>query len=64
MAMHGTFEEVMQKLFDLYMEDRMDSTGAEYFLMHLKHPNGELCFGVEDVVRLLEMLETAKTEGE
>lgn len=62
--MSESFDEVMQKLFDLYMEGRIDSAGATYFLMHLKHPNRKLCFGVEDIVRLLRMLETAKMEGE
>ena len=63
MSTYGTFTEVIAKLWDLYMEGRMDEVSAEYFLIHLKHPNGAIVFNVEDVMNLLEKLREAKEEG-
>ena len=61
--MYGTFTEVIAKLWDLYMEGRMDEVSAEYFLTNLKHPDGAIVFDVEDVMDLLEKLREAKEEG-
>lgn len=60
--MSGTLDEVLQKLFDLYMAERIDVLNTEYFLTMLKHPNGELVFGPEDIVKMLELLRVAKEE--
>ena len=60
MAMQGTLDEVLGKLFDLFVEGRIDEANTEYFLSMLKHPDGELVFGVEDVVKMLDMLLKAK----
>ena len=62
MAMQGTLDEVLEKLFELYMQNRIDEPNSEYFLSVLKHPNGELVFGVEDIVKMLDMLREAKEE--
>lgn len=62
MAMQGTLDEVLKRLFDLYMENRIDVLNTEYFLTMLKHPNGELVFGPEDIVQMLELLRKAKEE--
>ena len=64
MAMQGTLDEVLEKLYDLYVDNRIDEANTEYFLSMLKHPNGELVFGVEDVVKMLDMLQKAKLEKE
>ena len=64
MALSGTLEEVLGKLFELYMQDRIDEPNAEYFLSVLKHPDGELVFGAEDIVKMSDMLRKAKEEGE
>ena len=63
MAMIGTLDEVLEKLYDLYVEGRIDEPNTEYFLSMLKHPDGELVFGVEDIVKMLDMLQKAKEES-
>lgn len=61
--MIGTLDEVLEKLYDLYVEGRIDEPNTEYFLSMLKHPDGELVFGVEDIVKMLDMLQKAKEES-
>ena len=60
MGMSGTLEEVLAKLFDLYLENRIDDKNTEYFLFRLHHPNGERVFAAEDIVKMLDMLQKAK----
>ena len=62
MAMSGTLGEVLEKLFDLYIEGRIDEVNTEYFLSQLKHSNGELVYGAIDIVKMLDMLRKAKEE--
>lgn len=62
MAMTGTLEEILEKLFDLYMQGRIDELNTEYFLSQLKHENGELVYGAIDIVKMLDMLQRAKEE--
>ena len=56
MAMSGTLEEVLAKLYDLYMENRIDDTSAKWFLMRLKHEDGTFVFAEEDADKILVTL--------
>ena len=62
MSMSGSLEEVLEKLFDLYLDGRIDEPNTEYFLSQLKHENGELVYGAIDIVKMLDMLQKAKEE--
>ena len=56
MSMSGTLEEVLAKLYDLYMENRIDDTSAKWFLMRLKHEDGTFVFAEEDADKILVTL--------
>ena len=56
MSMSGTLEEVLAKLYDLYMENRIDDTSAKWFLMRLKHEDGTFVFAEEDADKMLVTL--------
>ena len=62
--MQGTLDEVLEKLYDLFVQGRIDEANTEYFLSMLKHPDGELVFGVRDIIKMLDMLQKAKIEKE
>ena len=62
MSMSGTLEEVLAKMYDLYMENRIDDTSAKWFLMRLKHEDGTRVFNEEDADKLLESLRRDKKE--
>ena len=62
--MSGTLEEVLAKLFDLYIENRIDDKNSTSFLFRLHHPNGERVFSAEDIVKVLDMLQEAKIAHE
>ena len=63
MSMSGSLEEVLKRLFDLYMQGRIDELNTEYFLSQLKHDNGELVYGAIDIIKMLDMLREAKEVG-
>ena len=62
MNLTGSFSEAMAKLWDLYLDGRIDELNAEYYLFHLRHPDGTFVFGIDDVIDLLEKLREAKEE--
>ncbi|MCK4528899.1 hypothetical protein KAW18_16135 [candidate division WOR-3 bacterium] len=62
--MTGTLEEVLSKLFDLYLENRMEDAPARRYLLLLRNPNNEHTFSEEDADRLLDMLREDKYEAE
>lgn len=64
MSMTGTLEEVLARLFDLYMENRISDESAKWFLMRLKHEDGTFVFAEEDADKLLKTLRRDKTKYE
>lgn len=62
--MTGTLEEVLSKLFDLYLENRMGDDTARRYLLLLRNPDNERTFSEEDADRLLDMLRENKYEAE
>ena len=62
--MTGTLEEVIGKLFDLYLENRIEAVAAKRYLLLLRNPSGEQTFSEEDADRLLDMLLADKEEAE
>ena len=64
MAMTGTLEEVIGKLFDLYVEGRIEDDTAKRYLLLLRNPDNEKTFSEEDADALLDMLRADKEEAE
>ena len=64
MPMTGTLDEVLSKLFDLYLENRIGDAPARRYLLLLRNPNNEHTFSEEDADRLLDMLREDKYEAE
>lgn len=62
MGMFGTLDDVLGKLYELFMKGRINVDNTIWFLARLKHENGEEVFGNEDVYRIVLMLEKAKME--
>ena len=60
MAMSGTLDEVLGKLYRLFIEGGINLDNAIRFLNLLKHENGDRVFGNEDVYRIVLMLKNAK----
>ena len=60
MAMTGTLDEVLSKLYELYIDNRMNDSSTLLYLGMLKHPNGELVFNKEDALQILEKLKSSK----
>jgi hypothetical protein len=56
MAMSGTLEEVLEKIYELFMENRINVDNTIWFLSRLKHENGEAVFGKEDALKVVNML--------
>ena len=64
MAMTGSLEEVTGKLFDLYVEGRIEAVAARRYLLLLRNPDNEKTFSEEDADSLLDMLRADKEEAE
>ena len=64
LVMTGTLDEVLEKLYELFMENRINVDNTIWFLSSLKHENGEVVFGNEDVLNLVNMLIKTKEVGE
>lgn len=62
MAMSGTLEEALGKAYELYMEGRVDDLSITWYFLHLRHEDGSLVFGSEDVRRLMEILHKDKAD--
>lgn len=60
--MSGTLEEVLEKVFELNMENRMDEATTERFLLRLKHEDNTFVFNGDDVIKMLDLLKKAKEE--
>ena len=64
MAMTGSLEQVLGKLFDLYLENRIEADAAKRYLLLLRNPDNEQTFSEKDADRLLDMLRENKYEAE
>lgn len=64
MALTGTLGEVIGKLFDLYVERRIEDDAAKQYLLLLRNPDNEKTFSEEDADRLVDMLQADKEEAE
>lgn len=64
MAMTGTLDKVLGKLFDLYVENRIEDDPTKRYLLLLRNPDEEKTFSEEDADRILDMLREAKYEGD
>ena len=62
MAKTGTLEEVMEKLYDLYLENRIGDVDAKHYLLLLRHEDAEHVYTPEDADALLELLRRDKEE--
>lgn len=62
MSMSGTLDECMGKLYELYMEHRIEDKAVHHYLLLLKHENGEKVFGEEDVIKMLNTLRKHRNE--
>jgi len=62
MALTGTFDEVMEKLYTLYLENRIEDVGVVRYLLLLRHEDAEPVYTQEDVDALLELLRRDKEE--
>ena len=58
----GTLEECMGKLYELYMENRIDQRTTEFYLLRLKHEDGTAVFGTEEITELIGILNRDKRE--
>lgn len=56
MAMSADFETCMGKLYELYMEGRVNDESTKWYLSRLEHKTGERVFGKQDVDKLLSRL--------
>ena len=64
MAMTGSLGEALGKLFDLYVENRIEAVAAKRYLLLLRNPDNEQTYSEEDADRLVDMLEADKEEAE
>lgn len=62
MSMSGSFEECMEKIYELYMQNRVTYQTTLWYLERLRHENGETVFNKEDAEKLLEMLKKDKED--
>ena len=62
MAMSGTLEEVLATAYDLYVDGRVDDLSITYYFLRLKHEDGSVVFGPEDVDKMLKTLQKRKQE--
>ena len=62
MAMSGSLNECLEKLYELYVEDRISYESAEWYLIRMRHEDGSQVFSKTDANKMLEMLEKAKDE--
>ncbi len=60
MSMTGTLDEVLSKLYELYMESRIEDDVVRRYLLLLAHPDGNKVFGKIDAEKLLRRLKKDK----
>lgn len=60
MSMTGTLDEVLSKLYELYVDNRMNDDAVHRYLLLLTHPDGSKVFGDEDAEKLLKQLKKDK----
>lgn len=62
MAMSGSLGECMEKIYELYMQNRVTDRNTLWYLQRLRHENGEAVFDKEDTEKLLKTLKKDKKE--
>lgn len=62
MKREGTFEEVLGKVYDYYMERNVGEKWIYHFLSQMKEKNGRRTFGSKQIRKLIETLRRDKEE--
>ena len=62
MSMSGSLDGCLDKLYTLYMENRINEESTLWYLKHLKHENRDFVFDEIDAEKLLEKLKKDKKE--
>ena len=60
----GTLEEVLERVYDVYMNRHVEDWTVKRFLMRLKHEDSTQVFNEEDADNLLKSLRRHKKEHE
>jgi len=64
MATTGTLNEVLEKVYDLYIEGRIEDISVKNYLAFLRDVNGERVFSDKDIDYLVDILRRDKQEAD